>query len=286
VGYTGTIVVGRSAGLLVHEDGMSGFGYRHQRLRALGDGWQLVETGGWLEAPELPGPCLRLAASTKSPVLAAHVFDSDWAQLCTAVGDRAAPVTVLHEMDERFADDHEPGCRPGPSNRTVDDVVSELLQWSAVAGLHADPSTVHQAVTEDQLADDIIFAIVRALGVTRIGRPLPRAFPVDSWPFSSVSSSAYVARMWAAGRENDDAAAPWEHASIALDQEIWAAAYRPGTDVASLAQQAIDINAARTRARHHRDPGQDDLELLVTLLNEGRLNPEQEIADGYDRRAT
>ncbi|MET8461546.1 hypothetical protein ABZ422_20130 [Micromonospora zamorensis] len=42
VGYWGTVVVARPQGLLVDQDGMTGFGYRHRWLRELGDGWQLV----------------------------------------------------------------------------------------------------------------------------------------------------------------------------------------------------------------------------------------------------
>ncbi|WP_328375709.1 hypothetical protein [Micromonospora zamorensis] len=46
MGYWGTVVVARPQGLLVDQDGMTGFGYRHRWLRELGDGWQLVETQG------------------------------------------------------------------------------------------------------------------------------------------------------------------------------------------------------------------------------------------------
>jgi len=287
VGYTGTVVVGWSAELLVHEDGMDGFGHQHRYVRPLGDGWQLVEVGGWLEAPGLQGPCRRLAMSTGRPVLAAHVFDSDWAVLCAAVGDIAGPVTRLHDVEEACCDEHGPKCLPGPSGRAVEDVVNELLDWSAAAGLRADPAAVHAAVTEDQLADDTVFAVVRALGVTTIGRTFPRAFPVEGWPFSPVSSLAYGARMRAAGREMDDEAepaAPWEVDAIALDAELWAAAYRPPVDVASLARRAVDVMAARGLAHGKTDERQDDLDLLDTLLAKGRLNPEPEIADDHGRK--
>lgn len=119
MGYTGTIVVGWSAGLLVHADGIDGFGHRHQYVRPLGDGWQLVETGGAVEGPDLPGGCRRLAASTGRPVLGAYVSDSDFALLCTAAGDLITPVTQLH-------DDNDP-WRPGPTGRPVEDVLGELL---------------------------------------------------------------------------------------------------------------------------------------------------------------
>ena len=276
MGYTGTVVVGWSAGPLVHQDGMDGFGHRHRYVRPLGDGWQLVETGGWIEAPALPEPCRRLATSTGRPVLAAHVFDSDWALLCTAAGDTATPVTQLHDV-----------TLPGLSRRPVEDVVTELLAWSAGAGLRPDPAALHAAVTGDRLADDTVFAVVRALGVTGIGRTMPRAFPVEGWPFSPISKLAYWAGMRAEGRRNDpeaEPAAPWEAAAIALDAELWAAAYRPPVDVASLARRAVDVMAARRLASGKPDERADDLDLVDTLLAKGRLGPEPQVADGHDRR--
>ena len=51
---------------------MDGFGHQHRYVRPLGDGWQLVETGGRIETPGLREPCRRLATSTGRPVLAAH----------------------------------------------------------------------------------------------------------------------------------------------------------------------------------------------------------------------
>ncbi|RSM74258.1 hypothetical protein DMB66_02290 [Actinoplanes sp. ATCC 53533] len=266
---------------------MDSFGHQHRYVRQLGDGWQLVETGGRIEAPELRKPCRRLATSTGRPVLAAQVFDSDWALLCAAVGDRAGRVTRLHDVEEGCCDEHGPKGLPGPSGRAVEDVVGELLEWSATAGLRADPAAVHAAVTGDQLADDTVFAVVRALGLTTIGRTSPRAFPVEGWPFSPISTLAYFARMRAAAQEMDDEAepaAPWEVAAIALDAELWAAAYRPPVDVASLALRAVDVMAARRLARGEIDERQDDLDLVDTLLAEGRLNPEPEIADDHDRQ--
>ena len=288
MGYTGTIVVGWSSGLLVHEDGMTDFGHKHMYVRPLGDGWQLVECGGWLEPPDLPGPCRRLAASTGRPVLAAHVLDSDFALLCTATDDTTAtPVTRLHDVAPGCCDRHGPQSRPGPSGRETETVVAELLAWSAAAGLPADPAGVRAAVTDDQLADDTVFALVRSLGVTRIGRTQPRAFPIDDWPFSSVSTLAYWARMRAAGEAMEDdprPPAPWETAAVTLDAELWAAAYRPPADPAQLARRAIDIFAARAQAKRKPDQKLEDLALLNILLTKNRLAPEPAIPINHGRK--
>ncbi|AEV83524.1 hypothetical protein ACWT_2917 [Actinoplanes sp. SE50] len=213
MGYTGVIVVGRSARLLVHEEGMDDFGYQHRYVRPLGDGWQLVETGGHLETLELREPCRRLAMSTGRPVLAAQVFDSDRALLCTAVGHTTGLVTCRYDVLAACGDEDGARTPPGATGRPVGDVVSGLLAWSAAAGLPADPAAVRTVVTGDQLADDAVFALVGALGVAGIGRTLPRAFPVESWPFSPLSTLAYLARMSALGRARAGEAEPmasWE----------------------------------------------------------------------------
>jgi hypothetical protein len=220
VGCTGTIVLGRSAELLVHADGMDGFGYWHRCVRPLGDGWQLVETGGHFRTPDPLEPCRRVAASTGWPVFAAQVFDSDWARLCTAADDRAGPLTRLGDATGYRADELR-----GVRDLAADDLAGALLQWSAAAGLRADRARLHTAPTEGLAADDAVFALVRALGARAIGRPLPRAFPVDGWPFSAVSDLARMAEVEASYREKDDDPAPvqdWETAAASLDRELWA----------------------------------------------------------------
>jgi hypothetical protein len=44
------------------------------------------------------------------------------------------------------------------------------------------------------VADDIVFDLVRALGAERIGRTLPRTFPIEMWPFASMASLAVA--LW------------------------------------------------------------------------------------------
>ncbi|GAA0911643.1 hypothetical protein [Virgisporangium aurantiacum] len=44
VAFFETLVLARPAGLLVHEDAVLGFGYQHEHLWELDDGWQFLET--------------------------------------------------------------------------------------------------------------------------------------------------------------------------------------------------------------------------------------------------
>ena len=121
---------------------------------------------------------------------------------------------------------------------------------------------------------------------------LPRAFPVDSWPFSSVSSLAYLAaRQRPADEQSEEEPAAWREAAVRLDAELWAAAYRPPVDVAAFARQAVEVLAAHCLARGETDEIQEDLTLLEALLDKGRLNPEPAVATDSgrqwaDRRAT
>jgi hypothetical protein len=173
VGYTGSIVVGRSEDLLVHEDGMDGFGHRHHYVRPLGDGWQLVETGGWIDPPELREPARTLAVSTGRPVFAAHVFDSDCAVLCTAIPQGAGLPTHLGTVDGDCWYRHS----PGPASRTAAAIVAVLVDWAASADLRPDRAALKTAVTAGGPADDMVFDLVRGLGLRRIGPTLPRAIP-------------------------------------------------------------------------------------------------------------
>lgn len=79
-------------------------------------------------------------------------------------------------------------------------------------------------------------------------------------------------------------AEPWETAAIALDAELWAAAYRPPVDVGSLARRSLDVFAARGLAKGRTVDRQEDLDLLDTLLAKGRLGPEPAIADDHGRK--
>src|SRR5262245_3994375 len=76
VSYYGTIVVGRPSDGLPNQPGIELFGFQHRWLRDLGEGWQLLETTGWADPPDLDVAVLALAESSEQPVFAAYVSDT------------------------------------------------------------------------------------------------------------------------------------------------------------------------------------------------------------------
>ncbi len=282
--------MGWSAGLLAHEDGINDFGPRHRYLRPLGDGWQMVEIGlGWSEPPELGEPCRRLAKSTGRPVFAAAVHDSDYAVLGTAAGDEVGGPTIVNDYESPCCDEHERTRRPGPTNRPLGEVVAELVHWCGAAGLPGDARAIEAALMADVTADDLVFGLVRALGVPTIGRTLPRSVPVDQWPFSSVGHLFLQTQIAAVNREADGSRMkPWETAAVDVHAEVWAAAYRPDVDLESLARRIIEAQAAYDRARGKTGQRDVDLRELTDLLTADRLMShaaEDSARASADRRA-
>lgn len=154
---------------------------------------------------------------------------------------------------------HQPRGMPAPAGRGVDEVVAELVAWSTAAGLRADGTTLHALLRREPpvVADDLLFALVRALGVARIGRTRPWAVPLEQWPLRWVTELLGPrARAEAAYRDAEvrdgvepEPAAPWEAPAVRLDDELWASLYRPGVDVAGLARRAADLRAQYDAAR-------------------------------------
>ncbi|MEU2614626.1 hypothetical protein ABZ570_24050 [Micromonospora sp. NPDC007271] len=310
MGYWGTVVVARPQGLLAEQDGIGGFGHQHHWLRELGDRWQLVETSGWQDPPDLLAPCQAVAASTGHPVFAAYVSDGDCAVMCAATPGAVGPLTHLWDLGGPCGVyRHQPEGMPAPVGRGVDEVVADLTEWSASAGLRADGSALRAVLTDDRSAawkpaDDLVFDLVKALGVARIGRTLPWAFPIDRRPFTLITDFmglATRARSRAVYRQAEEEdgempepAQPWEGAAIALEEELWASLYRTGVDVAALARRAVEVRVAYEAASERRagraavDP--DRLfESLFAGLVDGTLQPDAPEDSGRrwaDERAT
>ncbi|MCI4061997.1 hypothetical protein MRQ36_05220 [Micromonospora sp. R77] len=307
--YWGTVVVARAQGLLVEQDGMTGFGYRHRWLRELGDEWQLVETQGRNDPPDLLGSSEAMVASTGHPVFAAYVSDGDCAVMCAAAPGAVGPLTHLWDVSGPCGTyRHQPWGRPEPVGRSVDEVVSELSRWSAAAGLRADAPALRQVITHEESAsrqpvDDLLFDLVKALGVARIGRTLPWAFPIERRPFALITDPLGLAtRAWSrsvyrqAEQEDGEApepAQPWEPAAIALERELWASLYHPGVDLPALVRRVAEVQAAYEAVgdrggRAARDP--DRLfESLFAGLVDGTVQPDDPEDSGRlwaDERAT
>jgi hypothetical protein len=256
VGYWGTVVVARPQGLLIDQLGVAGFGHQYHWLRELGHGWQMLEVTGFNDPPDLRGPCEAVVASTGHPVLAAYISDSYCAAMCTAAPGRVGPLTHLWPLERAcgvFA--HQPRNMADPVARSIDEFVEELIGWSAAAGLRADVTRLRAIVSldEDEVhsggqADDLVFALVKALGVRQIGRTLPRSFPASDWPFSAFMSSYgphFKARQYAEDRADGalPPAQPWESSALALEAELWASLYRPEVDAVALARRAAYLYA-------------------------------------------
>ncbi|BCY06987.1 hypothetical protein [Actinoplanes sp. L3-i22] len=260
-GYWGTIVVARSRGTLIDADGIAGFGHRHQWLRNLHDGWQMLETGGSDDPPDLAGPAAALAASTGHPVLAAYVSDGHCAVLCAALPGQPGPPTHLWNSDRPCGYRHTRRDRAEPVERDPGEVAAELVAWSAAAGLRADSGRLRELLGQHDddartRADDRWFEVVKAAGLTRIGRVLPHALPMDQSPFADFEryvSPAYDARIAALRRGDGGSPVPaWETAALAMEAEVWSSLHRPGVDVLALARRAervfLDHAAAEPEA--------------------------------------
>jgi hypothetical protein len=252
VGYWGTIVVARTSSLLAHHDDVALFGYQHRRLRDLGGDWQMLETKGWDDPPDLAVGTSRLAASTGAPVLAAYVCSNDCAGLQTATPAGAS--SLCHIPDVTSA------CgtylhRPEPYGRDVDTVAADLTAWGENAGLSPSIDAIRQVVTrsDPHPAQDRVFDLVVALGVERFGEPRPYAFPIDEPPFSRIVyrfGVAEMARSRAVFREVDGAPEePWETEAIALEMTLWSSVYNESVDVASLRQRAEWTRASYRASR-------------------------------------
>jgi hypothetical protein len=257
MGYWGTIVVARPHGLLVDQNGVSGFGHRPRWLRTLSDGWQMLETSGFDDPPDLRGSSEMVAASTGHPVLAAYISDDSCAAMVTVIPGRVGPLTHLWPVSETCgAYRHQPQGMAEPVGRRLDEVVAELTTWSDTAGLRADVDRLRLAIGRDadpaysQVAD-LVFEVVKALGLMRIGRTLPWSLPAFDWPFSSVMfglGPAFQARQnakyRAAGVRRIPPVQPWETSALALEAELWASLYRTDVEVAALARRAACLLAA------------------------------------------
>lgn len=277
MGYWGTLVVARPQGLLVDQDGVDGFGYQHWWLRDLGDGWQMLETNGWDDPPDLREPARAMAVSTSHPVFAAYVSDSDCAAICTAVGGEVGPLTHLWDLAGPCGYRHQPRDMPGPVGRDLDDVVAELVAWSGAAGLPVDAARLRVLLGHDRNghlrdADDLLFELVKALGVAQIGRTLPWAIEVDLAPFHLITSTfgpAAQARSraaWRPFRRKPEPEQPWEPAAIALEQDLWASLYRTDVDVPALVRRVAQVQAAYEAADPPDDRTPADPEQLFGSL--------------------
>ncbi|GIE32521.1 hypothetical protein Ait01nite_055660 [Actinoplanes italicus] len=257
-GYWGTVVVAKPRGLLTDEDAVrGGYGDEKRWLRELGDGWQMVETWGLSDPPDLVAPTTGLVASTGRPALAVYISDGYCGAMYASTPERAGVFAHLWDVDRLCgAFKHQPRYLPDPVARGLDTVHAELVAWAAAAGLPGDGDRIRELLARSSAetpADDLLFALVKALGVARIGRTRPWAVPVRDGVFDTFLQFGppYAARMIGIDRawaERDGgefpAAEPWEIEALTLESEVWASMYRPEVDLVALARRVVDVIVA------------------------------------------
>ena len=149
MGYTGRIVVARSAGPLSGLDGAEVL---------TGSAWP----GGWRSAQldgDLRGALPMLVAATGAPAITAFIIDSDVADVEAATPAGGHWHVYLHpeQADDYGAPELE---------QTPDEVVAAALAWAAEAGLTADDTAVRTALeATNVLAEETFHELLVALGL-------------------------------------------------------------------------------------------------------------------------
>ena len=267
MGFWGTYVLARSAGLLATEDAVLGFGYQHEAVYELDEQWQLLETRGVPDPPDFVEASERFVAGTATAVLAAYVCNSDCLGVYARTPDgwttsfhlpaAAASCPYLH--------------RPQPAPRTTAAVATDLERWARAAGLTPVPERIRALLGQDDddhrfagAADELPFYLLPALGLPDAGEPHPHAFDLDEPPYCAVVGFLGIARRARnriaerAHRQPHDGPTereqPWEAPAIHLEAELWAALHRPDTNTAALRDRLEQLCAAYQTAQDRQPP--------------------------------
>ncbi|MGI5238725.1 hypothetical protein [Dactylosporangium sp. CA-139066] len=266
MGFWGTFVLARSATLLANVEAVRGFGYQHEHLYELGDGWQLLETRAPLSLG-LPQASERFVAATATSVLAMRVFNSDCLRAHARTADGWS--TSFHvpgpadECPHRHAEPEAP--------RAAGAVAADLARWAGAGGL--TPSAERLEALVDQTAhrrwsaegaDTAPFAMLSALGLGKADQPYPATIDLDEPVYCAIIGWHGLARKAlnnAALRvdglrdgERVSPQEPWEAAALELEAELWAARFRAEADTAALRQRAEQLCAQYEAMGHRRPP--------------------------------
>jgi hypothetical protein len=267
-GYWGTVVVARPRGPLVDEAAVAGYGHEKRWLRDLGAGWQMLESNGADGPPDLLAPTAALVSATGQPVLAVYISDGSCAAMCAATPEWTGPFTHVWDVDrlcETYR--HQPRDLPEPAARGLEAVSGELVSWSEAAGLPADADAVCDLLARPvgrSCADDLLFELVKALGVPRIGRTRPWALPIRDSVFGSFTGLGppFFARQYARDRyyrarhgEEVPPVLSWETEALALEAELWASLYLSDVDVVGLARRVVEVQVAFLACPNPFEPG-------------------------------
>ncbi|MEY9963084.1 hypothetical protein ABIA33_001110 [Streptacidiphilus sp. MAP12-16] len=139
----------------------AGFG-EPLEVRAIADGWQVVEFG---KANEL-GPMVSvLAQATGTPTIAAMFLDSDCGFVHAATPDGRSWEALL---DRAMCEEYEAPLDRFPVERAV----SDSLAWSAAAGLTPDQEVLTRALTDSMTFAESLFSVL-LVGLGIPGSELP-----------------------------------------------------------------------------------------------------------------
>ncbi|WP_203833485.1 hypothetical protein, partial [Actinoplanes regularis] len=248
---------------------LASIGFQHRRLRELGDGWQILETAGVDDPPNMEAAVGAAAEWWKAPVFGAYVADG-CAQIHGAVAN-VAPWSG-HLPDATDVDCgmlHRPRVSAGD---TLEGLEARIVNWGAAAGLTLSAARLRRALRYRHAWQDDgdgpyifqfeqIFELVRAFGFPVLPTPRPYAFDPDDEHFAEVTSGLWglaaqarsAARYRAQGVQSD-VAGDWEAEAIALELDVYAALYGDGRPVAELAARAEWIKSAYRAAREGTPP--------------------------------
>ncbi|MGI5238616.1 hypothetical protein [Dactylosporangium sp. CA-139066] len=250
MGFFGTFVLAQSDRLLTDEEAVLGFGYQHEHLYELGEGWQLLETRGIRDPQDFAAASEQFVAATGASVLAAYVNDSD----CIGVHGRTPGgwTTSFHlPVDEAPCPyRHRPPLAP----RTREAVAADLEQWAGAVGLTAVPEQVRAIAAYDYRGNsgwghELPLELLPALGLPESAEPSPTMIDLEQLPWRAFVGSSGLARQASDRRSyRDSRSAPdsgvfgpergWERAAIALEADIWAARHRRNADTTTLREDA------------------------------------------------
>ncbi|GIJ45032.1 hypothetical protein Val02_19180 [Virgisporangium aliadipatigenens] len=217
------------------------FGFRHHRLFALGDGWQVLETSNSFgDPPDFAAAADAVAASTGAPVLAVFVSGGDCIQLQTALPGGASGCSHLPDVREACGVyKHD----PVPVGRPPEDVVAELTGWAAAGGLTADPGLLTRVVTVPGPRDMhyLRWILFEAVGLPPVGDPVPQYLDPHAAPFSRLlHETTCMARAAFIDWFDDGGTLPaWVSTMLAVEWDVWAAVYDPAADPVALAARAV-----------------------------------------------
>jgi hypothetical protein len=249
VGFFGTFVLARSADLLVNEEAVLGFGYQHEQLYELGDGWQLLETRGIRDPQDFAAASERFVTGTGRAVLAAYVNDGD----CLGVYGQTPDgwTTSFHLPTDQAPCFYK--HRPPLKVRTTEAVATDLERWARAAGLCPDPEQIPTIAAYDHRSEpgcghELPLEMLPALGLPEAGEPRPTSIDLEEEPWCAIVGFLGVARQAynriaerADSRERGEpfhAQQRWERAAIELEADIWAARHHLDADTTALRARA------------------------------------------------